>query len=1011
MLADIHPFGKEIPLIMNSGIQFIDFGLTIDWKDKKWKEKNTGYFLASSNNDPIRRLVLDRSGSGYSDPALPGKIITNPVDFSVEESLKLFNGIWLPIPILRSMPPNRFDNGPFNWARARIVELAQPDEDGHTHRVILAIDTKIFSHSSDTAYLGPMEDDIRAGSVFTYAYQSNHISWFLDLKWVKDWFAELFRELAPEPDRLKIYEDDIEEELKNHSHEAHYLNLLALIGEELNIPNFKIIAHNRSDVNQGIAVDLILDVGNSRSCGILVEDHAQEQDSLKKRYELSIRDLSMPEFAYSEPFESRVEFAQAFFGKEHYSVQSGRRDAFQWPSIVRVGKEASRLASRRKGNEGSTGLSSPKRYLWDLTPYEQAWRFNSSYVESDNEPFATAAPLSGYINGQGEALYELSDDIDEEFERKMPVFQPHYSRGSLMTFLLSEVLLHALMQINSPAQRAKLEHAKSPRFLRSIILTVPPAMPSPEINNFKNCMHQAIGLTWKMMGWDKTDDPVDFAYRFDEKYWPTLPEVIVQWDEATASQVVYLFNETQINYGGRAEKFISDMVRPDKTSNKNAVTIATVDIGGGTTDLVITDFTLDYGNEEEDGLPQSYGTNVFIKPIQRFRDGFKVAGDDILLDIIRDVVVESLKKYLISEGIKNYDSLLSDLIGSGADSVQIRLLRQQLTLQIFRPIGLKVLQAYEQYDPLERKNKLMGATFGSVLEGFEPPTQKVLDFVNIPISRELGKDFNILDIPLQVNLLQIHNNFLQGHYDICKTFQSLCEIIYFYQCDVLLLTGRPSLLPGVQAYFKNQLPLPSNRILPLHGYKTGNWYPFHKQGRIDDPKTTATVGAMLCFLSKNSRIPSFYFRSMALKPYSTIKNLGLIDNNNTISKENVYYSDINLDKEDYELPDQSFPIRGKTRIGFRQLNTERWAASPLYTITIESNELRNQIAEGQTVNVTLKLDKKNRHNKQVENFVIDQAFLSSGRKTNGLKMTLNTLLDSGLNDSQYWLDSGSLINE
>ena len=41
--------------------------------------------------------------------------------------------------------------------------------------------------------------------------------------------------------------------------------------------------------------------------------------------------------------------------------------------------------------------------------------------------------------------------------------------------MLSEVLMQALMQINSPAQRAKLEHSKAPRFLRSIILTVPPA--------------------------------------------------------------------------------------------------------------------------------------------------------------------------------------------------------------------------------------------------------------------------------------------------------------------------------------------------------------------------------------------------------------------------------------------------------------------------------------------------------------------------------------------------------
>ena len=66
----------------------------------------------------------------------------------------------------------------------------------------------------------------------------------------------------------------------------------------------------------------------------------QEKDGLKKRYELELRDLTNPERIYTEPFESRVEFAQAFFGKDHWSLQSGRRDAFQWPTIARVGKEA-----------------------------------------------------------------------------------------------------------------------------------------------------------------------------------------------------------------------------------------------------------------------------------------------------------------------------------------------------------------------------------------------------------------------------------------------------------------------------------------------------------------------------------------------------------------------------------------------------------------------------------------------------------------------------------------------
>lgn len=494
MLPDLQQYGKELSLVMNSGIQFIDFALKIDWKDKVWREKNMGNFISSANHGPLRRLLLSKTGEGYCDSAKPDMMVRVEQEISVEGSLKLFDGVWLPVPVLRSIPPDRFDEGPYNWARMRIIKLDTPDNDGNSHRVTLAFDTKIFSNNQNTAYLAPTDEDVRSGTTFSFAYQSNHISWFLDFKWINDWLLELFTELAPEPDRLKIHPDDLALDINNRVHQGHYLNLLALVGEEIEIPRFKIASNKRDDITKAIPVDMILDVGNSRTCGILIEDHEQEQDGMKKRYELEIRDLSRPEHYYNEPFESRVEFAQAFFGKEHFSVQSGRRDAFQWPTIVRVGKEAGRLASRREGNEGSTGLSSPKRYLWDTERYEQGWRFNSSYVKTDAEPYATAAPLSGLINEYGEALYRLRDDVEEEFERKMPVFQPHYSRSSLMTFMLSEVLLQALMQINSPAQRSKLEHAKTPRFLRSIILTVPPAMPKPEREIFRGNMLEAIGL-------------------------------------------------------------------------------------------------------------------------------------------------------------------------------------------------------------------------------------------------------------------------------------------------------------------------------------------------------------------------------------------------------------------------------------------------------------------------------------------------------------------------------------
>ena len=64
---------------------------------------------------------------------------------AMEESLKLFDGVWLPLPFLRFMAPHRFDEGPNNWSRMRLVKLAEPDLDGNTHRLTLAFDTRIMA--------------------------------------------------------------------------------------------------------------------------------------------------------------------------------------------------------------------------------------------------------------------------------------------------------------------------------------------------------------------------------------------------------------------------------------------------------------------------------------------------------------------------------------------------------------------------------------------------------------------------------------------------------------------------------------------------------------------------------------------------------------------------------------------------------------------------------------------------------------------------------------------------
>ncbi len=994
MLAAITDFKSTMTLIQNSGIQFLDFALTpIHDADMP------GKFVRQTANGPLLRLNFNAQSGKYLLPVNAGgmpEVVKPEFSFSLEQSLQLLNGVWLPLPFFRFNPPRTFIGGPDNWARMQILALDRPDPNGKTHRLCLAFETRVWPEGEDES-LALNESDVKNGVSFALAHRSNELGEFLDHTWVDGWLREAFSERAAAVEgRPQV---NIRTALREFEYQAHYLNMLHLLGEQLALPELKISAATLQE--PAVAVDLILDVGNSHTCGIMVEDHPDDPHGLKHTYELHLRNLSAPHQLYNELFESRVEFAQASFGKQNYAIESGRDDAFIWPSITRVGREATQLALARLGTEGATGISSPRRYLWDEESYTPGWRFSRTPGSAAQEPLATAAPLTFLINDEGQPLY------NQPTEERLPVFSPQYSRSSVMSLMLSELLAQALMQMNSPAQRQKMLHSSAPRQLRHIILTLPSAMPKPEREIFRRRMQEAIALVWKAMGWHPADD--DFTSEKDKaKSLVPVPVVQMEWDEATCGQMVYLYNETQVNFGGRAEDFFISMARPDRVRAADeppgkTLRIASIDIGGGTTDLAITQYRLD------DGV----GNNVKIMPRLLFREGFKLAGDDILLDVIQLYVLPALQAAFKQAGMANPEGVMTRLFGHEGRLDGQSTLRQQVTLQIFMPVGQAILEAYESFDPLDLSAEV-DARFGELLG--QPPTQKLLDYINREIQRELPGDaagFDILQVPLIVRLSKLHAEFLSPRMNITQSLRSMSEVVAVYDCDVLLLTGRPSRFPGVQALFRHLQPLPVSRILSLDGYHTNDWYPFNKQGRIENPKSTAAVGAMLCLLSLDLRLANFWFKAGDFQPYSTIRYLGMIDSNGALSGENVWYADIDLDDEKFSLDSrQRFQVRGALTLGFRQLDNDRWPASPLYTLSIVDPQLARSVAGDKVLKIKLAVT-KDAGEFGPERFEIAEAALDDGTPVplEHLRLKLNTLASSGSGITHYWIDSGSVYKK
>ncbi|EBQ3671893.1 virulence factor SrfB, partial [Salmonella enterica] len=540
---------------------------------------------------------------------------------------------------------------------------------------------------------------------------------------------------------------------------------------------------------------------------------------------------------------------------------------------------------------------------------------------------------------------------------------------------------------------------------RTLILTLPSAMPKQEREIFRQRMFEALALVWKAMGWHPQDEDFTTPKQREKSVVP-VPEIQMEWDEASCGQLVWLYNEAISHYAGRTESFFNALARPDRQPEPGvvpgrALRVASIDIGGGTTDMAIVHYQLD------DGV----GANVKITPHLLFREGFKVAGDDLLLDIIQRCVLPSLQTALQRAGVTDAAALLATLFGDSGRIDTQAILRQQTALQLFMPLGHAVLSAWEQSD-INDPFAGLHATFGDLL--IRRPTSNVMNYIQQAIDHALpsgSPTFDIFNVPLQIQFSQLQEALLAGQFTLTTPLHAVCEAISHYHCDILLVTGRPTCLPGVQALIRHLQPVPVNRIVWMDKYQVHEWYPFSQQGRIGNPKSTAAVGAMLCSLALDLRLPRFNFKAADIGAYSTVRYLGVLDNTvNTLRDENIWYHEIDLDKPGATLDARlHFPLRGNVTLGFRQLANSRWPATPLYCLSINSAELAKTIAGDGVLNVRLKLRGSSKDSAP-ESFILSDAWLQDGTPVaaEALTLKLNTLADRRHSGSHYWIDSGSV---
>ena len=1029
-LRTLVDFRDETTLVPFSGLQMLDFGFDIaalDIKPMKFIERTVGIL----EGDVPERNLIPLSGDPERDAESLEKSDKDDEEYSIRPvaALEPYLDKWVPVPVLRLKSQygprgeECFDPGPSSWARIRTVELEEPDpETGHTHRVQLALDTTLAKAEQGERYLAPDLADAEKQREFRLTSDPTDMDWFLrrldtddqgtvidSQLWVSDWLKELFLDFKRAQNPARLFSEDKLPYLFEHW--ARYFAYLNLITKATRPPKIRLInTVSEHDATPPVNVDLVLDVGNSRTCGILIETFpGDSRIDLARSFPLAIRDLSRPEFYYSGLFPSRAEFTELRFGHERYSSRSGRRNAFLWPSFVRIGPEAVRLTQGEEGTETLSGLSSPKRYLWDDAPSKQDWRFQNHH-DPNNLPKSVRAAMR-YLNESGDVIAQVQYEEAQRLRRRgstpmSPAIRPRFCRSSLFAFMLAEIISHALVQINDPALRSRRAQSDLPRRLRRVILSMPTATSVQEQAIIRSRASGALKLVWQALGLADND----------------RPDLLVDFDEASCTQLVYLYSELTQKFDGRIEKFLrlKGRERPNGQGQKEpSLRLACIDIGGGTTDLMVTTY-----RGEADRV---------LNPEQTFREGFRVAGDDLVHRVIGAILLPKIQTSIEAAGGRYVGEKLREFFGGdiGGQDQQAVQRRRQFAVRALVPLAEAVIEHCEVSEEFERFDlsvaEILGDGFPVAEEepdvpeadGAEPPepvlpelrlSESIVSYIEEAAASVGAPDWRFADFVFSTTREEVDAISREVFQ---KVLGNMCEVIDHLGTDLVLLTGRPSRLPAVRSIIEEMLIVPPNRLISMHSYKTGRWYPFRDPitQRIGDPKSTVAVGGMLIALSEN-RIPNFKVTTSAFQMRSTARFIGEMDTTGQIVDERVLFSDFD--------PDQSrggetaiVNVFSPVYIGSRQLALERWTTTPLYRLDFSNMQAQNRPGPIRVELMKAEFDDddenegaeaKLRRESLQEQIGIGEVVDGEGdaMKKSDMTISLHTL---GFED-EYWLDTG-----
>ncbi len=937
----------KITLIANSGIQTFTFPIHINLQERRklWFHEWFDTANCQWRLDPVFVLSTDFGVFYYNKKELrDGGYLAGPMGGLVPQDLRAdgitplriddenqsgvkgdifsinfgskvnrldaFENVWLPLPYFSKKTEKRLNFGPLNWARIKLSKRQTSDKE-LVYDAVLAFDTRVKSSYDGYDECPVFPDKFRSGLDFALCDNEFLLMDYCsaDNKWsyIDEYLLSL---VHPEVQRVSQIKGA---NVRKMDYIASYAFLISYFASSDAFPQVTLYRDDDVEVK---GIDMIIDIGNSKTTALLIEDNVNfnQVRPLKlvdyTRLTTNLGDDNWS-LASSEPFDMRLVFRRIDFGR------FGTKDSMQfvYPSLVRLGNEAQRLlhlaSEVASPSYDLSTSSSPKRYLWDARPSVEEWRFLTLEGET-GEDILQLNGITNQLNSDG------SLDCNGTCGGGL---SHHYSRQSLMTFAFLEMFVQARCQINSDEHRSeKTGFGKEamPRKIKRVVVTCPTAMSKVEREALVKCAKNAVIL---LENFDLGDPSLNQTPGSSIKILPSIKasgnngETPWYFDEATCSQLVYMYGEVGYKYKGCCGEFFNLYGKTEQGDSQPSITIGSLDIGAGTSDLMISKYTYEKGDI----------TSIIPEP--QFYDSFYFAGDDVLYSLVKNFMLfdedSSFRKALPDLGTAEFRQKMKNFFGPdyNGQSVADRRLRHDFNIQYSVPLLshlLTLLSSGVQSKPVEF-DEVFGATPPSkpVIEGFKKKTG--IDVSKLSWTFD-GQKFSML-IEREIEPL----------------LKKVATIMYSYGCDIVLLSGRPSSLPPVRNLFLKYYPVSPNRLILLNNYYVGDWYPFcENTGYIKNPKTIVAMGGAVAFYASDlSNLGDFTINMDRL-------NGGLTSSVNYIEAtrqgQPISYL-LTPEKSSGELSVSSLPVS----ISVRQVGMDSYPCRPLYSIDFNRSKIGNKI--------------------------------------------------------------------